>query len=301
MADYVDSEHFNVDPDTYGLRTLYPPEGEDRSILVDIVAVHGLGGDAIQTWTATNGSDSKLWLSDILPGVLKKDILTSDSSYVRVLTFGYDASIFVQPAEANTKRLQNFASALLNGLDDDDLRQDEDKNRPIIFIGHSLGGLVIKQALNIAHSNSTLGHILASTKAIHFYSTPHAGANVKAWAEVLGRMSGSLGMAGTSQTAKALGTWSPELLDLSDAFTERATGIAITTFYETMAEPGGVMVVDEGSARSGPSGSRIVPLNKTHREMCRFMTLNDSNGKTILQRMKADVRTIYKAALKSQG
>lgn len=49
-------------------------------------------------------------------------------------------------------------------------------------------------------------------------------------------------MAGTSQTAKALGTWSPELLDLSDAFTERATGIAITTFYETMAEPGGVMV-----------------------------------------------------------
>jgi hypothetical protein len=107
-------------------------------LIRSIVAVHGLGGDAIQTWTATNGSDSKLWLSDILPDVLKKDILTSDSSYVRVLTFGYDASIFVQPAEANTKRLQNFASALLNGLDDDDLRQDEDVGRFHTKIGRNL-------------------------------------------------------------------------------------------------------------------------------------------------------------------
>jgi hypothetical protein len=46
-----------------------------------IVAVHGLGGHAIKTWTSRNG---KQWLKDFLP---------KDTPDARIMTFGYDARV----------------------------------------------------------------------------------------------------------------------------------------------------------------------------------------------------------------
>lgn len=47
-----------------------------------LVAVHGLNGDALGTWTHTRSQT--MWLRDILPTVLPT---------VRVMTYGYNASI----------------------------------------------------------------------------------------------------------------------------------------------------------------------------------------------------------------
>jgi len=53
------------------------------------MAVHGLGGDAYQTWTASNG---KLWLRDFLPF----DLLAEGTKTARIMTFGYDANVFTK-------------------------------------------------------------------------------------------------------------------------------------------------------------------------------------------------------------
>src|SRR5277367_3733735 len=60
--------------DKFGLFLLNPQtvdtasiEGAQELYDVDIVAVHGLGGDAYKTWTHENG---KLWLRDFLPDQL---------------------------------------------------------------------------------------------------------------------------------------------------------------------------------------------------------------------------------------
>lgn len=112
---------------------------------VDIIAVHGLGGGAYDTWTHQNGN---FWLRDVaiqLPGA-------------RVYTYSYDAGFVFSRA---TGDLRDFARALLENIR---LERDtekvvplpgrlpiiyiiQDKRRGIIFICHSMGGLVVKQVL----------------------------------------------------------------------------------------------------------------------------------------------------------
>jgi hypothetical protein len=81
------------------------------------VGVHGLGGDAFDTWTASNG---KLWLRDFLPDQLKNppdDFKNdpNDTKVARIMTFGYDANTFTK---ASKQRAFTFAEALLAQLND---------------------------------------------------------------------------------------------------------------------------------------------------------------------------------------
>jgi predicted ATPase len=70
---------------------------------VSIVAVHGLGGHALKTWT---GKNKKIWLIDeeFLPQILPT---------ARVLTFGYNANNF---AHEVSSKVMDHADALLAGL-----------------------------------------------------------------------------------------------------------------------------------------------------------------------------------------
>ncbi|KAJ4126962.1 hypothetical protein NW768_008583 [Fusarium equiseti] len=132
-----DNVVIQVPDDTLGLNFLTDEHAEAD---VDIVAVHGLGGDAYSTWTASNG---KLWLRDFLPDELQ-NATSNGPKKARIMTFGYDAGLFTR---ATTERSFAFAENLLNELRD--ARAGEPaRSRPLIFIGHSLGGIVIKKVQN---------------------------------------------------------------------------------------------------------------------------------------------------------
>jgi hypothetical protein len=73
----------------------------EENYLLDIVAVHGITGDAYDTWTHDNG---KLWLRDFLP---------EDFPGARVFSFGYDAEVFCSRSKGN---IESFARSLLEGL-----------------------------------------------------------------------------------------------------------------------------------------------------------------------------------------
>lgn len=96
------------------------------------MAVHGLSGDWEETWTWTDGTTKKLWLRDFLP-------LQFSGLPVRVWSFGYDASIFGK-AVIN---IENVAAFLVSNLDGQ--RQGTHSTKPIIFIAHSLGGIIVKK------------------------------------------------------------------------------------------------------------------------------------------------------------
>lgn len=67
----------------------------------DIIAIHGICGDPLKTWTHESGA---LWLRDFLP----KDI-----NGARVFSFGYDAEVALTRSLAT---LDDFARSLLNNI-----------------------------------------------------------------------------------------------------------------------------------------------------------------------------------------
>ncbi len=118
----------------------------------DIVAVHGLEGHPYATWTHPN---NHLWLRDSLPDHLPN---------TRVMTFGYDAAVFTK----SVADVRATARALLSELN---TRRKGCQGRPIMFICHSLGGVIFKEALNCAHTklpNDIYQDFLNSTKAVAF-------------------------------------------------------------------------------------------------------------------------------------
>ena len=97
-----------------------------------IVAIHGLGGHYQKTWTDGDCN----WLRDFLPGQLRDSDINP-----RVMCYGYDASTAFSKS---VLAIHNVAEDLLDRLRLCRKRNDE-KQRPIILIAHSLGGLVVKK------------------------------------------------------------------------------------------------------------------------------------------------------------
>jgi hypothetical protein len=98
-----------------------------------IVSVHGLGGHWRKTWTDDNGN---LWLRDFLPGQLQDKGINA-----RILSYGYNSDTAFSKAVTN---IDDEASMLLDRLDGVRSSEQEQK-RPIVFIAHSLGGILVKK------------------------------------------------------------------------------------------------------------------------------------------------------------
>ena len=119
----LDSE----DKDFYGFTPLYTPEGD---IEIDIIALTGLAGHAFGSWAAS----PHMWLRDFLP---------EDLPRARVLLYGYDSNLVgTQSKHILTDLSSNFVVKLHTMQS-----QSQSELRPIILIGHSLGCLIIKDAL----------------------------------------------------------------------------------------------------------------------------------------------------------
>ncbi|KJZ70348.1 hypothetical protein HIM_10277 [Hirsutella minnesotensis 3608] len=154
---------------------------------VDIVFVHGLGSNPDTTWQArrpamtpvpldTTLSDSEQyvnWVSDFLPN----DLPPAIRGNVRIFFYNYDS---YWKRDAVYTRLPNLGSDLLERIGQVRL-SDEERQRDLIFVGHSYGGLVVKQALVHARTNRAISHVAEHTKAILFLGTPHRGSSFGLW------------------------------------------------------------------------------------------------------------------------
>lgn len=115
-----------------GLQVLVD-KNPDELDMIDIIAIHGLNGDFQRTWSSRNKDGIYVnWLRDLLP---------ADMGNARIMSFAYNSS--VQFSKYITD-IFDFADQLLENLV---LlrRSSEEQRRPMIFICHSLGGIVFKQ------------------------------------------------------------------------------------------------------------------------------------------------------------
>ncbi|WQF90497.1 Putative alpha/Beta hydrolase [Colletotrichum destructivum] len=139
-----------ADPNPPALTRVYaPPEGP---VCMDIVFVHGLGGTSRGTWTG----GSYFW-----PGSLDKN---DPLQMARVWTFGYGAD-FKKVFKKSAAGIYDFALELLCQLRDNDeicgsepslpLQKIRSRRIPLVFVAHSMGGLVIKEVTSTTPYSST--------------------------------------------------------------------------------------------------------------------------------------------------
>lgn len=143
--------------------------------------------------------------------------------------------------------------------------------KPIVFITHSMGGLVVKQILYRA---ATMGiptemAVVEKTRAVVFMSTPHHGADLPVFAQKL-----SLIFRPTpSLTAMAAND--PALLEQATWYRNNAPKMGIQTrSYCEMQKDHGVIVVDQASGDPGVAGSPAVPVDANHSDIPKFASRN---------------------------
>ncbi|KAK4071258.1 uncharacterized protein Triagg1_6289 [Trichoderma aggressivum f. europaeum] len=189
-----------------GLHVLGP---EPKDVNVEIVAVHGLGAHPEYTWTHKSASisDGNVEYSRVH---LLKDLLMKDErfSQARFLQFSYNSDWLI---DAPIESAQEIGVRLVSALSQ---HRSSHPRVPIIFIGHSFGGIVIKEALSYPTEDSC--EIYQDTSGIIFLGTPHNGSPVSGLAAILALSTRLLG----SDTSLLLSLRSNEthLGDLSKRF-----------------------------------------------------------------------------------
>ena len=115
---------------------------------------------AWNTWRTPDGPKGRLWLRDDLPKYTPAARIFL-YEYNSTAVYGHDRSTFIDKAD-------EFLEAIR-------IKRGEDEDRPLVPLGHSLGGLLIEQSLVNAHNNPKYSRIRNSTKGLAFFGTPHNG------------------------------------------------------------------------------------------------------------------------------
>ena len=236
-----------------------------------IVFLHGLTGGRLTTFTHGNG---KCWPRDFLPQVLPN---------ARIMSYGYDANVVSLGAMAGQTSLEGNAKLLLEAL----VAERQDVARPLIFVTHSLGGLLCKQALLMAHNRPEYKSIFDAYAGIVFIGTPHKGSKQAKLGNLFVSFINIFRSANTEIVAM-LQLQSKPLLMLDDDFWALMDGekknCAVHCYNES-APMGtlGYIVDPVSAARPGGSSS---PLDGNHSSMLKFATDHDNGYLTLSTKLK---------------
>ncbi len=214
---------------------------------VNVVFIHGLNGHPYRSWRGKAGDETfwPRWLAQDIPGTA-------------VFTLGY-----VSPAT-------NWVGTALPLLDEAVsisrlLANEPDLiNHPIIFVCHSLGGLIVKQVLRDAKERSqaepALAQLYRHTRLVMFLGTPHTGAGKATLLEKL-RL-----FAWGSDSARDLVANNPTLRNLNTGYrtlAEERRDLSHLVYFEMGSTILG-RIVDPASADPGLPNCRPIPVREDH-------------------------------------
>lgn len=238
------------------------------------ILVHGLNGCSESSWLNTS-SNRNLY-----------DILHVSYPHSMIITYGYPNAMSKGWSNKKPMNIQKRAENFLFGLYNNIKMHLKFKTK-IIFIGHSMGGLIIKQALVILAGDRTkpfIRTIYKRTIAVVFYATPHKGSNL---ANVyLSWVPSSLPIGGPTQAVEDLkmdingsdDDVHKHILDklnidfgniisynwLISDYNIRILSLVETQDYLVLGQ-----VVSDMSSRCGFSFERCIPLDYNHINICK--------------------------------
>ena len=272
-------------PKRFGLTEVSTPAGCSN---VDVVFVHGINGHPYDTWTSEK--HKTFWPAQLLPPLIEE-------AKARVLVYGYDADTG-SPTENTLSsgkaldvddhlnyrtplaqdRIHHHAETLIASLCAD-RRNCDAVMHPIVFVAHSLGGILVKRALvhsawkrgkNTRHLRS----IAISTYGILFLGTPHFGMQIakwNSWSDDITCTTQSSGL--QAPIFDALKPNSEILQNIDRQFSELASEFHIFYFHEmkpTKLANGWRYIVDEVSAAPVTQDVERAGIQQDHIHMCTF-------------------------------
>ncbi|KAI5844898.1 hypothetical protein BZA05DRAFT_408884 [Tricharina praecox] len=286
-----------VDCDFFGLTPLYTA----KEPTVDIVVVTGLAGNAYGSWGSR--SPPQMWVRDFLPSDLRER-----GCQVRILTFGYDTAF---RDKTITPTVQIFGRWLMESLSRLRPEGNASSRRPIIFMGHSLGGLVIKHALADASRPESLKSekaILSSSVGLFFFGVPNQGLDVQNFRTLVEDQK-------NARFIESLATGSESLRVIHDSFVRGVNvelkGCQIFSFYEKKDTQAVVIKPDGTWSRTGNMIRLVTPESATvafpsaqmqpqigidadHSNMVKFAGKNDPSYQIVLAKTVDCVKNAQK-------
>ncbi|KAI1870141.1 hypothetical protein JX265_006311 [Neoarthrinium moseri] len=213
-----------------GVEVIQTGENNGTNPDIDIVFVPGLSAHPKNSWMSSkDGSKSTKnnwnWMTspDGIQGAFPK---------ARVLLYTYESAWRGQ--RKVHQFMDNLAKTLLVALGS---RREDCKKRPLVFIGHSMGGLVIAKAITILSAQPELCPIMfEAISAAIFFGTPFAGAEAAAWANMYAYWAEKVNKATSSELLRAMTPGDGALRELKDEFRRVAAKglykIELLCFYE---------------------------------------------------------------------
>ncbi|KAI1767115.1 hypothetical protein GGR53DRAFT_483080 [Hypoxylon sp. FL1150] len=286
------------DEDFLHMTTLYDGTIGKENV-VDLIVVPGLSSHPYGSFKSPQDATEN-WLRDYLPQKLPD---------IRIMVYGYNSALL---GGKGKETIQHYATGLLDAIR---LYRKDTKapcieqhrsERPIIFVAHSLGGLVVKQALVDAKDSNTGKDqkLLMSCYGLLFFGVPNRGLRH----EELKAISGNspIGQLVYDLVVDDDTEVKPYLRTLGQNFRKvfENKRLDIAAFYEGKTSP--TVMRDEGNSgkwtRSGKNklmvtqdsaimvdGCRvtenIVPLAADHSNMVKFSTEHDSLYRPVQQKI----------------
>jgi hypothetical protein len=207
-----------------------------------------------------NSNTAVYWPRDLVPVTIQ---------YARVLTYGYDTHVrhcFGPPVSRNT--VYDIAWDFLVVLE---AERRLEPSRPVLFIAHSLGGIIVKEMLRRSsgcHGGQThLRGVFDSTTGIIFFGTPHDGADPRGFLQHIAEaVIKAAGIRVNEQIVNTLLPSAERLRELRDEFSPMAhqQDWVIHSFQEEL----GVMGLNGHKVRSLPCTSS--PAHKVFNRLLRI-------------------------------
>jgi hypothetical protein len=276
------AQHHDAPKGPLGLTTLFEPDLA-VPVTADIVFVHGLNGGSQSTWSKDNRA-SHFWPKEWLP--------IDDAFHdVRIHSFGYPSGL----AQESVLNVRDFSSSLLAAVRDSPSMNERSNNvgldlselplrridtecvqAPLIFVTHSMGGLVTKLAYILGRQNPAFKSVVDRVCSIFFLATPHQGAAI---AQTLGKLLAVVPGSGARPFVNDLLPLSPILQSINEDFPPVCGGLQLFSFYETRPINLGLrklLIVEKNNAVMNLANERRTLLDADHRTAAKYASPNES-------------------------
>ncbi|KAG8196298.1 hypothetical protein JTE90_023850 [Oedothorax gibbosus] len=280
----LDLDDFHYAKYENGVYLLHPSyrQARNKEYHADVIFVHGLLGATFWTWRQHDSMKEYKKEENKLPDSNKqpnskiypqytycwpKDWLPTDFPNARIISVDYNSSVSKWKAECPQQEEKDSIDAKANTLMEKLLLSNVGE-KPIIWITHSMGGLLVKQLLlqSSLSNNVKVNSISKKTTGVIFFSVPHFGSDlVNIFQSVPYIFQPSIDMG-------HLQKGSTKLLSLHDSFEEIVdkNNIAVLSFGETRKSKWGLtlsMLVSEDS--SDPGFGEFHGLPADHLSTCK--------------------------------